>query len=318
MKILVNINMSDVLKEKLKMQLPEHEILYSKSFTDADFESANVLFGNFNSKKIKLCKDLKLIQSSYSGVDKYCTDSEIDDNIPICSATGAFGAEIAEMMLSMVLALKKNLLVYRDAKKGEIWNVRTYGKPLSGNKVLILGLGDIGSSFAKLLKPFGCHIVGIKRNILEKPDCVNEIFTTEKLNDIIPEFDVVAMCLPHTTETVGIMSRECILKMKKGSILVNAGRGSTADTDAIYDALSAGILGGAALDVTNPEPLPENHPLLEMENVLITPHIAGMSDSPYIIEAIIDIFIANFEALLENKPLITPVDKSSGYMKSRG
>ncbi len=315
MKVLVKTKLSTELQNHILSKFPEHEFDFTGNFTDEKLEKAEVLLGEISSNKIKKCKNLNYIHSCYSGVERICA-ANIDENVQISCATGVFGQEIAEMILGMVLALKKNLLVYRDNQKAKIWQEKSAGRPLSGDKVLIMGLGDIGTSFAKILAPFGCEIAGIKRDISVKPNCVNEIFSMENLDEILPKFDLVVMCLPHTKDTVGVMSRERLFKMKKGSILVNVGRGTAIDTDALCEALEGKILSGAALDVTNPEPLPVDHPLWKMENVLVTPHVAGISESEYLIEKVIGNFIENFELFLEGKPLKTPVNRSIGYMKS--
>ena len=154
---------------------------------------------------------------------------------------------------------------------------------------------------------------GVKRTRSEKPDFVDELYTIDALNSALSGADIVACCLPYTPETDGLIGRECIYSMKKGAFFLNAGRGRIVDEDALCDALQSDWLGGACLDVTQTEPLPESSPLWSLENVILTPHIAGRDYDKLCSDQLFDIFHQNLTRYLTGQPLINIVDRHLGY-----
>lgn len=184
---------------------------------------------------------------------------------------------------------------------------------IEGSRVLVVGLGDIGTAFARKMKALGCRTVGIKRRDGRKPEGVDDLYTLERLEQQLPKADIVALSLPGNADTYHLLSRERMAMLKKNAVILNVGRGMTLDTDALTDALREGRIAGAALDVTDPEPLPEDHPLWSMENVIITPHVSGGFSLPETLEQILDICIANLECYLVGRPLRNIVDFETGY-----
>ena len=166
-------------------------------------------------------------------------------------------------------------------------------KSIYGSTALILGLGNIGGEFAKRFKALGGHTIGVRRTDAQKPDFVDELYLMDKLEELLPRADVVALSLPETKETMKLIDAHKLARMKKGAILVNVGRGSAIDTDALRDALNSGHLSGAALDVTDPEPVPPDHPLWDTKNVLITPHISGGYNLPETYEKVFQLCADN-------------------------
>jgi len=315
MRVLVCQPATESMKCRFAENFPDHEFIYNENPAAEDFKTARVLFGFPDPGMIKHCEDLRFVQMASSGVEQH--NEVVPPEVPLCSTTGIFGREIAEVMLGYLLSLNKYLPQYRDRQIEGKWDPLFYNRPVSGSKVLILGLGDIGMNFARLMKAMDCHVTGLRRTRSAKPDCADEMYTLAELDRLIPEADIIAMCLPSTRETQNVMTRERIFAMKKGSVLINVGRGSAVDTMALNDALKEGHLFGAAIDVIDEEPLPKEHPIWERENLIITPHVAGRSVSPYLIEQCADVFIRNFSAFLENRPFETPVDRETGYMVSR-
>lgn len=156
------------------------------------------------------------------------------------------------------------------------WNKIEGDDTLEGKRVLILGTGNIGQETAKKLRCFGTHTVGICRTSRNEHLPFDEIYTIDNVDTQLKMADVVIITLPGTAETSGMFDAERIKRMKASAILVNVGRGFIVNTDELTKALQKGLLRGAVLDVTEPEPLPEKHPLRYMENVLLTPHISGI------------------------------------------
>ena len=148
-------------------------------------------------------------------------------------------------------------------------------KTILGASVLVVGAGHVGSDFAKLCQGLGARTIGLKRTASGPIEGFDQVRTMDELDALLPQADVVALALPHSPQTVRLMNRGRIARMKDDAILINAGRGSVLDQDALVEAMRASRLWGAALDVTDPEPLPPDSPLWDVPNLLLTPHVAG-------------------------------------------
>lgn len=211
---------------------------------------------------------LKLVQSFSAGVDSILP--LIPPGVVLCSAVGVHDASVSEWVMAAILALRRRLPEFVDLQRRAEWNrkVSEGVSDLDGQTVLILGYGSIGRALAARLAPFGARVIGIARRPRQDAQ------STEVLPQLLPETDIVVDLLPLTAETEKFVDGRFLEQMKPGSMLVNAGRGRTVDTAALLDALNAGRIR-AALDVTDPEPLPSDHPLWRAPNVLINPHIAG-------------------------------------------
>ena len=204
---------------------------------------------------------------------------------------------------------------YRDCQKQALWERQGDEMSPTGKKVLILGAGDIGTHVARLFKMMDCHITGVRRVVRGIPKEFDDMITLEQVDDVLPYADIVICCMPHTPLTQGFMNRQRLESMKKTAILVNVGRGTLMDHDALADVLNAGKIYGAALDVTCPEPLPQEHPLWKCRNVMITPHIsgqtfAGLKDKE---DYFFQVCRENLENYRDGKDLLNQVDLKTGY-----
>lgn len=167
-------------------------------------------------------------------------------------------------MLAMLLAIYKRLPAYRDQQRAHIWADLGPVGSLAGKTVLVGGAGDIGRHFARLVRALGAQrVIGLRRSAGCPVEGFDEIYGLGALDGLLPQADVVALALPHTPETAGLMSKARLLAMRPGAVLLNAGRGSAVDCTALAEVLCSGRLLGAGLDVTDPEPLPPGHPLWE-------------------------------------------------------
>ena len=190
----------------------------------------------------------------------------------------------------------KNMLWQRYFPTSDIWE----------STILIIGLGDIGSNLAKRAKAHEMHVIAIKRTMIEKPQYVDELYTTESLDRILPRADYVVVCTASTPETEGIMHAKRISSMKKGSYIINVARGSLVDQEAVIAALEIGHF-----DATEPEPLPKEHKLWSMPNVFISPHASGMSPSdPH---HVFEIFHDNVKHYLGDRRMSNLVDFDRQY-----
>lgn len=234
----------------------------------------------------------------------------------LTNATGAYGLAISEHMIGMLLELIKKLNLYRDNQKKSLWKDEGQIKSIYGSTILIVGLGDIGGEFAKKVKALGAYTIGIRRKNSVKPDYLDELYLADELDKVLPRADVVALSLPATKDTSKLFSRERFALMKEGAVLLNVGRGSAVDSDALYDAITAGHLYGAAIDVTDPEPLPADHKLWKLDNMVITPHISGDFHLQETHDRIVRIACENLRAYLKGGKLKNQVDFNTGYRKT--
>lgn len=288
----------------------EEELLKDKAYADAE-----IIFGEPDLSTIHGMKKLRWIQMTWAGANKYTSAPDYPNHITLTSASGAYGYVISEYIVSGLLALTKKLFLYRTQMQQDGWGKIGDDDTLEGKRVLILGTGDIGQETAKKLKCFGAYTVGICRTPGKENLFFDEMYTVDHLDTQLPDADVVVIALPGTKETTGMFDGERIKKMKPGAILANVGRGFIVNTDAMTNALQKGLLRGAVLDVTDPEPLPEKHPLRCMENVVLTPHISGIGwgENMFTRKRILDIFCENIKRDRKNEPKKNVIDFGKGY-----
>lgn len=304
-------------KEALQQAAPDYDFSFKisadKSLTVDEVAQAEIIIGNTSPKLISKAKNLKWFQLYSAGADTYVVPGILPADTILTNATGAYGLAVSEHMAAQLLGLIKNLHLYRDNQSSASWKDEGLVRSIRSCTVLILGIGDIGSSFARIMKGFGAKVIGLKRRPSTKPDYLDELHLSENLDELLPKVDVIAMCLPNTPDTFNIINAERIAAMKPGSFIINAGRGNAVDQDAVCAALSSGHLAGFGTDVTEPEPLPAVHPLWSMKNAAITPHVSGNFHIPEIAEAVFEITIENLKRLQKGETLINLVDRNTGY-----
>ena len=264
---------------------------------------ATVIIGCPPAGEMGKCPNLKWLQTWSAGVAPYLAPGVLPEGCMLSSAVGCYGPAVSEHMLSAALALMKKLPAYRDNQNAHSWADEGIVKSFEGATVLMLGTGDIGSHFAQLAKALGAHTMGLNRHP-EKPVAgMDELHPLSDLDQWLPQADVVAMSLPETPETYHLMDERRLRLMKPDAILVNAGRGSGVDDLALADVLNSGHLWGAALDVTEPEPLPADHPLWTCKNLLLTPHTAGGDKLDATIRRIAALSLENLKRYLAGEEL---------------
>lgn len=280
--------------------------------TEAEVKNADIIIGNPPAAMVKGSEKLQWLQLHSAGAGEYVGDV-LPKNAILTNASGAYGLAISEYMLGVLLELYKKLHLYRDNQNEGAWRYEGRIKSIFNSTALIVGAGDIGGEFAKRMKALGAHTIGIKRNASAKPDYLDELYLIDRLEELLPRADVVALSLPETAHTMNIINSETLKLMKQDAVLINVGRGSAVDTEALCDALENGRLLGAALDVTHPEPLPEDHRLWKIKNAVITPHVSGGFSLEETKERIIRISARNLEAFFDGKKLENVVDINEGY-----
>lgn len=291
------------------------EALPGQPVTQEDVDWAQVILGNVPAAMLHGSPALEWLQTNSAGVEAYIQPGVLAGDTLLTNATGAYGLAIAEHMLGMLLELFKKLELYRDAQKSGAWQSQGAVKAVYGSTVLVLGMGDIGGEFAARCKALGAKVIGVRRSPRPCPEYADEVHLLEDLDSLLPQADVVAITLPGTDATRGLMSRERLAKMKEGAVLLNVGRGFIVDTEALCDALERGHLSGAGVDVTDPEPLPPTHRLWNIPTAVVTPHISGFYHLRETHERIVGIFLENLRHFQAGEPLRNLVDFATGYRK---
>ncbi len=313
--ILVLLPVEERHKKCLEAEAHGIPLIYAAAdtVTKEQVQAAQIIIGNPPVEYVAGSPNLRWFQSNTAGPDPYLKQGVISEDAIITNATGAYGLAISEYMLGILLSLYKKLNLYRDNQKSHEWTKLGKVKSIWNSTILVIGLGDIGSSFAKLVKNMGAYVIGVRRTDARKPDFADEIYLSNEIDSLLPRADVVALSLPGNSQTSHILNRDRIGKMKEDAVILNVGRGSAIDTDALYDALKDEKIAGAALDVTDPEPLPPSHPLWDLSNVIITPHVSGGWSLPETFERIVGISARNLGRFLCGEPLENVIDRSTGY-----
>ena len=314
----VEMTINDQQREMIKSAIPGARFTFCKheEATDEMVRDAQVWFGNPSRGKLSKAENLQLLQLCTSGADYYLAKPEmLPKNLTITTATGTFGLVIAEYMIGSLIAIMRNMHIYRDQQRERVWNRMDQNRMIDGSTVLVVGLGDLGGEFARRVKSMGAYVIGLRRADLNKPDYVDELYLADELDNLLPRADVVALCLPQNAQTSGIIDKKRLSLLKKDSYLINVGRGNAVDTLALCKALDSGYLAGAVIDVTDPEPLPEDHPLWGQKNVILTPHSSGNLSTHHTINKLLEIAVQNLIRFDSGQPLINTVNPATGYRK---
>ncbi len=318
MKIVVLLPVGEARKARMAEAFPGEEMVFAaeKTVTPELIADADAIVGNPPVKMLEHCTRLKLLQLGTAGADAYIVPGAVPVGVHLATSTGAFGTPLAEHLMGMLLFLCKRHAGYLDNQRARRWQVLGNAKTIEGSRVLIVGLGDVGCAFAKRMKAMGATTVGVRRAGNSRPEYVDALCHTDRLETELPLADIVALCLPGTKETRHLLDEKRLLMMRPDAVLLNVGRGDAIDTDALARCMQAGHLWGAGLDVTETEPLPESSPLWAIPDVFITPHSAGKDHAAYTIEKKVEIAIRNIQNLVAERPLENEVDFATGYRRT--
>lgn len=304
---------SDEGIEAIRRIAPGAEVVTpSRDEQETCLADAQVVFGSVPLDQLERARSIRWIHITSAGADRFVRSAIVRERgITLTNSSGCFGVPIAEHVFALMLGLTRRLtLAVRNQSRGEWVRPGPLGE-LLGNTVGILGLGDIGTEVARRANAFGMRVVAMRRRQGSRPPFVEALYGPEGTDEVVRASDFLVLCLPGTDATREILSRERIESMKPGSYVINIGRGSLIDEPALVAALRSGHLAGAGLDVFAKEPLPEESPLWQMENVLITPHTAG--NSPVHPGRTTSLFTRNLERFVKGEPLENVVDLEWGY-----
>lgn len=318
MKILVTLPVHDRHKTALKAAAPQAEFFFTPpgEVTDEQLGEVAAVIGNISPSRLRGFENIRWVQLNSAGTDGYTAAGVLASGAVLTNSTGAYGLAISEHMIGQLLMQIKRLGQYYDAQKKKAWSDFGTVGSIWNSTTLVVGLGDIGGEFARKMKALGSHVIGIRRHMGERPDYLDEAATLDELDELLPRADFVALCLPGTGATWHLFDESRLRQMKKGAILLNVGRGTAVDSYALCEALHSGHLGGACIDVVEPEPLPKEHPLWEAPNLLLTPHVSGFYHLPETFERVVRIAVANLEAFGAGRPLKNQVDLAVGYRRN--
>ncbi|HEX7475135.1 MAG TPA: D-2-hydroxyacid dehydrogenase, partial [Dehalococcoidales bacterium] len=253
--------------------------------------------------------NLKWIQDILAGVEVFLSPAIVASPVVLTNARGIH-PQVVESALMMALMLAKKMPLFTNNKNQKIWKKETPGL-LSFRTAGILGLGHIGSDIAKTAKAFGMKVIGLEIRAIKKPAGVDVMLPPEKLNELLAQSDFIFIALPLTSQTRGLIGEREFKLMKPSAFLINISRGAIVDESALVQAVKSQRIAGAGLDVFTIEPLPVTSPLWNLENVILTPHVAGLADNYD--EMVTRLFCSNLKRYLKGRELLKMVDKVKGY-----
>ncbi len=293
-----------------------HEVFFYNAEAEipqSNFD-ADIIYG-FAPSIVKSSKKLKWLCVPWAGVDSLMTPGYFaNEECLLSNAAGAYGVSIAEHMIAVALVMMRKLDEFMTETKNGQWLSPRPQRSLKDCRITVLGTGDIGTTFAKRARAFEpASIIGVCRSGRSSEAVYDKVLPVSELDTILPQTDLLAMSLPSTPETRGILSRDRLALLPQGSYIINVGRGSAIDEEALADNLENNHLAGAALDVFQTEPLPKNHRLWNTKNLLITPHVAGNMSLAYTRDKNVQMFIEDLKNFAEGRPLHYLVDRKLGY-----
>jgi len=285
----------------------EKNIIYQPQYKDIEVMICNNPFQNLEVDKLE---NLKWIQLISAGADRVPLADILNKNILLTTAGGGYSPAIAEWIIAKIMELYKKSRYYYQNQLNKEWNKDRDIKELTNKKILFFGTGSIAQETAKRLKAFDCKLYGINTNG-RLTNYFNQCFTFEKADNIISEADINIITLPLTPQTYKIINYDLLNKMKKDSILINVSRGKIIDQKDLIRLLAEGHFYGAALDVFENEPLEKDSLLWEMENVIISPHVAYASE--YRFDRVFNVICQNLKRFKNKKKLHNIVEMIKGY-----
>ncbi len=317
-KIAVSVHfMTEERKEKIRRAAEKGS--YEVEFYDNDdaavgkISDAEIVFCE-TPKPVKGLANIRWCASSYAGIAPYLETGVLPEGCQLTNGAGSYGVTISEHIVMMALALLKQMPRYSEIIRNREWRHDVEIRSIYGSRVTVLGTGDIGKYTAKRMKGMAAKtVIGMNRSGRCDEPAFDRIITREELDGVLTETDILVLAMPETKETRGTLSKERIALLPEHAIVINVGRGSAIDQEALMEALNSGKLAGAALDVVMPEPLPKDHPLWETRNTIITPHISGNMSLEHTREESVDLFCANVERYIAGEPLAHAVDFERGY-----
>ena len=303
---------------QLQAMVPDAEVLAAAEgeALSEQLASADVVIGPCNPATLEAAKSLHWMQALSVGVERCVGVPGLTERgIVLTNMQRTSGPPIAEHSIAMMLALARGLPQYARHQQTGQWQSDESDldgmREIGGRTLLVVGLGGIGTEVARRAHALGMRVIATRNSSREGPSFVAKVGLSNELLALATEADVVVNATPLTPETTGIFNAAFFAAMKKGGYFINVGRGKSVVTDDLVAALKSGQLGGAGLDVTEPEPLPDGHPLWSLRNVIITPHVSANSDVQDQRSWVL--ISENLRRYVAGEPLLNVVDIKRGY-----
>jgi phosphoglycerate dehydrogenase-like enzyme len=328
MKLVIAPAVSEARLERIRAAAAPMQVVNARDETHAEREmaDADALFGYLTPRLLKEAKKLRWAQAPTASMEKYLYADLVSAPVVVTNMRGIFSDVIADHVFGFILSFAKNFHLYMRQQVQGVWHMLGratgelpgYGGPgevhpsdcaaitLADCTLGVIGMGGIGAETARRGLAFGMRVLGVDPRAQSVPDGVT-LFRPDRLREVLQQSDFVVITAPHTPETYKLFNRERIGWMKRSAYLINVGRGVIVDLADLTAALQAGTIAGAGLDVFETEPLPKEHPLWRMENVIITPHCAAAS--PRVPERHEQTLLENLRRFVAGQELLNVVDK---------
>ncbi len=310
---------------KQQMRSVAEECGFEMDFFDSGIEAA----GKIGDAEVVYCDDgellkempqLKWCHSISAGVGHFLKSGVFDRGAVLLSnSSGAYGLAISEHIIMVTLLLMRRMPEYFKVIEERGWTRDLKIRSIKGSVIAIAGTGNLGQNAAKRFRALGAgKVIGFSRSGKDR-DFFDEVFRMDEFESVLSsraeddQIDVLVLCVPGTSESDGLLSAEHIALLPEKTFVINVGRGTVVDQEALIEALNEGRIAGAALDVMYPEPLPSDHPLWTARNCIITPHISGDMGLPETIDITVDIFCENLRRYAEGRELTNLIDINAGY-----
>ena len=295
------------IKEKVEFFVDWDEDNFKTSMVDSDI----LLAWNFSTTNLKkIAPNLKWIHLISAGVEHLHPLDWMFDDLVLTNSSGVHAKNAGEYGLMSILMLQRHMTKIITNQKDKKF-VSLFSNPIKGKTVVLVGTGTLGSSMVKLVTPLGANIIGVNKRGRMVEGC-SKVITVDKIDSVLPNADFLYLAVPATPETKNLISRERLNALKPTCGIVNIGRQSVMDYDALCEKLKKNEIAGAILDVFTPEPIKKNSKLWDAPNLIITPHVSSDDHGNYI-KLTLDIFMKNLKLFVENKELNNRIDRKLGY-----
>jgi phosphoglycerate dehydrogenase-like enzyme len=307
--------------ERLEKDFAQLKIVQRNSYDGVEqhLREAEIIFTiSLRPEQFVAARRLRWIHAPSAAVHQFLFPELVNSNVVITNSSEVHGPVVAEHVIALVFALAKKIpqAVYWQQKRlwGQtaLWSEGPRPREIAGATLGVVGMGSIGQNVAKKAAALGMRIIAVREHPEKgRPEGVDMVFAAAQLDQFLAESDFVVIAAPLTAATRGLLNSARFAKMKTGAYLINVGRGPQVDEAALVEALRDEKIAGAALDVFAQEPLPSDSPLWDLENLLITPHTAGLTEKLW--ERHYELFSGNVSRYLAHEPLLSTVDKHKGY-----
>ena len=295
------------IKEKVEIFIDWDEDNFNSSMSNSDI----LLTWNFPTSNLKkVCPNLKWIHCISAGIEHLLPLDWMFEGLVLTNNSGVHSKKAGEYGLMSVLMLHNHIPKIVSNQKNKKFE-SLFSTPIAGKTIVVVGTGNLGGAMIRLLAPLGPKIVGVNRRGSAVEGC-SEVITADKIDTVLPKADILYLAIPETPGTKNLISQKRLDLLKPSCGIVNIGRQSTMDYDALCEKLRTNKIAGAILDVFAPEPIELNSKLWQVPNLIITPHVSADDGESYV-RLTLDLFIKNLQLFISNKPLVNKVKKDLGY-----